>query len=853
MVRLLKFILLLLITGCGSDVVEQEPQVQDPIVEEVPLAFVLRSIEQPVSFAVDDPTLFNPGAELFLKKLAGVDAPLISITDTLFEAPIDIKHVSASYDGQKLLFSLRAPELEDASDDMQPKWNIWLYDVASETATPIINDALSSDEGDDLFPSFLPDGRILFSSNRQQGNKARLLDEGKPQYQALSDNFREKAITLHVMEQDGTNIKQISFSQGHDLYPTVLQNGKIAFVRFEHRGRNRGLNIYQMDSDGKQLELLFGAHSDFPNELTVASLKQAPNGQLIIGLRNSESEQFSTDFYYLDTANFMDEGRFHDGEATSDSAFNSALFAASPPEGELSLTGKYHWFSPIFDGSQRNLVVWSQCQVLDPENNNNFLPCTAELLNDENTVAAPDLFGLWIYDEITQTQKPVVLAKRNTLIEEVVVLESINSPLTTEYPSNISLQNEQMGSLHIRSVYDFSGIDTAIPNISAVSDPQLNTERIYAMRIVKPVSIPDRNEYNFSTALFGRSSGQSMRDIIGYAPVAPDGSVYVKVPADMPFAIELLNHDGQRVSQRHENWLQLKSGEERTCNGCHQSTNELPHGKINQANSINLGAASTLWPGSFGDIDAIVGETMAQSYARVAGIPSLSAEPIFADVWRDGLAAIANNNSSLNNLVTTSPLIEACAASWTNLCRLSIHFPKHIAPLFDLSRPVFDDMGNEIDNYRCLNCHITTDDNGDAQLPAAQLDLSLSASNDNNQHVVAYRELFFNDNEQEVVEGILVDKLVDRLDENGNPVYLVDEDGNLILDENGNPIIEQVTVTIRPPLSVAGANANTAFNLLFSPAGSHGAYLSEAEKSLLWQWLDIGAQYANSPFYSEQD
>ncbi|ATC99228.1 hypothetical protein PSPO_a2257 [Pseudoalteromonas spongiae UST010723-006] len=851
--KLLKLFVLLLLTGCGSDVVEQQPQVQDPIAEEVPLAFVIRDSSEAVSFSLADPTLFNPGAALYFKKLAGVDAPLVNISSTLFEQPIDIKHVSASADGNKLVFSLRAPELEDASDDMQPKWNIWLYDVVSDKATKLISDELIAEEGDDLFPVFLPDGRILFSSNRQQGNKARLLDEGKPQYQALSDNFREKALTLHVMEQDGSDIKQISYSQGHDLYPQVLQNGKIAFVRYEHRGRNRGLHIYQIDSDGKQLELVFGAHSDYPNDLAIASLQQAPNGKLVIGLRDGDSELPSTDFYYLDSEQFMDNGRFHDGNETQQSAFSSSLFALSPPEGELALTGKYHWFTPIFDESQRSLVVWSQCQVIDPNNTDNVIPCTEALLNDENTQAAPDLFGLWIYDETTKTQKPVVLAEQNKLIEEVVVLESKNAPLETEYSSDLSLQNEQMGSIHIRSVYDFSGEDTANPNITTISDPSVNAERVYAVRVIKPVSIPDRNEYNFSTALFGRSSGQSMRDILGYAPVAPDGSVHVKVPADVPFSLELLNRDGQRISGRHESWLQLKAGETRTCNGCHQSTNELPHGKVAQQNSVNLGAASTSWVGSFGDINAQIGETMAQSFARVVGLPTLSPEPIFPDVWREGIAAEADLTGSLVSLETASPLTDACAQNWTNLCRLSIHFPEHIAPLFALSRPQLDANGDEVANFRCLNCHITSDENGDAQIPAAQLDLSLSPSNENNQHAIAYRELFFNDNEQELVDGILIDKLVDRLDENGNPVYLVDEDGNLILDEDGNPIIEQVTVTIRPALSVAGAAANTRFNTLFATAGSHANYLSEAEKSLLWQWLDIGAQYANSPFYSEEE
>ena len=850
MKKLASTVLFFFLCGCGSDVVNQEPENQDPVAEEIPIAFVARDTSEAITFDVSDPTQFNPGASIIIKTLAGVNAPLLDITSEQFDGPIDIKHLSASYDGSKLVFSLRAPEIEDASEDEQPKWDIWLYDIEQQILTPIIQDPLIANEGDDLFPSFLPDGRIIFSSNRQQTNKAILLDEGKPQYQAMSDDLSEKAITLHVIEQDGSQLEQISFSQGHDLYPTVMQNGKIAFVRFEHRGRNRGLNIYQIDSDGKQLELLFGAHSDYPDELAIASMQQAPNGQLVLGLRNSETEFLSTDYHYLDTPNFMDEGRYHDGVETQSSAFNSSLFAPSPMAGTLSLTGKYYWFTPIFDNTQRNLVVWSQCRVIDPEDEQKIIPCTEELLANEEIQAAPDLFGLWIYDELTQTQKPVVLAKENTLLEQVVVLEPKAAPLETETPSDPALLAEQVGALHIRSVYDYSGVDNAPPNIETVSDPSFDTTRIHAIRIIKPVSIPNRDDYRFSGALYGRSRGQSMRDIIGYAPVAPDGSVYVKVPANIPFGIELLNEQGQRVSGRHESWLQVRAGEKRTCNGCHQNNNELPHGKVEQAGSLNLGAMTTSWPGSFGDIDAQIGETMAESYARIIGIPTLSIEPIFANVWREGVTAVANNQASMNNLTTPKPLTEACLDSWNTLCRTTIHFESHIAPILALSRPVFDiDGETELANNGCINCHTPVDANGDAQIPAAQLDLSLTPSNDNTQHLTAYRELFFNDNEQEVVDGILIDRLVDRLDGNGDPVYLLDDEGEPLLDENGEPIIEQVTVRVSPALRVSGARSNTVFNTLFSELGSHTGYLTEAERSLIWQWLDIGAQYANSPFY----
>ena len=63
-----------------------------------------------------------------------------------------------------------------------------------------------------------------------------------------------------------------------------------------------------------------------------------------------------------------------------------------------------------------------------------------------------------------------------------------------------------------------------------------------------------------------------------------------------------------------------------------------------------------------------------------------------------------------------------------------------------------------------------------AQVPAAQLDLSDSSSDQNADHLTAYRELMYGDNEQEIVEGALIDRLVIVTDGNGNTVFETDED-----------------------------------------------------------------------------
>jgi hypothetical protein len=75
--------------------------------------------------------------------------------------------------------------------------------------------------------------------------------------------------------------------------------------------------------------------------------------------------------------------------------------------------------------------------------------------------------------------------------------------------------------------------------------------------------------------------------------------------------------------------------------------------------------------------------------------------------------------------------------------------------------------------------------------------------------------------------------LQDRLVQNG-------------VDANGNPIF--VTVTVNPSMSTAGANASGRFFNRFNAGQSHDGYLGDAEKRLIAEWLDVGAQYYNNPF-----
>jgi Tol biopolymer transport system component len=156
-----------------------------------------------------------------MRERASVSAVETNLTGAITNGFGDVRDVSVSYDSERVLFSMRTPIDPDADIEDQPTWNIWEYNRSTGVLRRVMPDDITAEEGQDIAPYFLPDGRILFSSTRQNQSVAKLLDQGKPQYAAQDESDNEPAFVLHVMNDDGTGIEQISFNQSHDLWPSL--------------------------------------------------------------------------------------------------------------------------------------------------------------------------------------------------------------------------------------------------------------------------------------------------------------------------------------------------------------------------------------------------------------------------------------------------------------------------------------------------------------------------------------------------------------------------------------------------------------------------------------------------------
>jgi hypothetical protein len=880
----------------------------DPATVDFPIFYIRHQVPE----EQDNVTRLRPfvedddyNATLWKRDRASPGAPEVEITARLRTAEgadpedrYDIKDLSVAPSGLKVAFAMRGP-LDDIDEEEEPPtWNIWEYDIATDTLRRVITSNIIAEEGQDVSPAYLPDGRIVFSSTRQRQAKAILLDEGKAQFEAANEARQESAFVLHVMNGDGTGLRQISFNPSSDLYPQVLQNGRILFTRWDRAPGRDGLHLYTTNPDGTDTQLHYGAvshltgapataNSTTPTNIEFMRAREMSNGSLMVLTRQRTNVDFGGNLTIIDATRFVENQQTlvanagSPGPAQRPATLNDIRTVPGPSPG-----GRFSSGFPLWDGSGRILVSWSQCRLLDPANAERIIPCTDANVNDPASEAAPPIYSIWMFNPQQNTILPVMSPVEGIMVTEAIAAQPRvplpNVILDRQAPVELDadLLAEGAGLLSIRSVYDImgeqrgrtdNGLDASIASLSNPSTAQYPQRQARFIRIEKPVSLPDDDDLaDPDNAAFGRSN--VMREIVAYAPVEPDGSVRMKVPANIAFQISLLDLNGRRVSPPHRSWLTVRPGEVLECVGCHVARPADPalqrsHGRAGSFASSYAGAASTgaAFPGAVNTISPEAGDSMARARSRagsscidptttVEHCGRLSIQPsanvVYDEIWTPMAAPTASFAYSYQNLTTASPANPGCFPIWTVTCRITIHYQTiagragHIMPLWSADRIPADPLGIDTNGdgileptYTCTSCHSRTDvaNPAVAQVPAASLELAPGTCNQQNLHDLSFCQLFLNRDELVLDPGGAV---VPRLVQQFNP------DGSPVLDDAGNPVF--VTPTFPP--SMVGGNARGSRFFTVMANATHAGMLTTAELRLISEWLDIGAQYYNDPF-----
>ena len=205
-----------------------------------------------------------------------------------------------------------------------------------------------------------------------------------------------------------------------------------------------------------------------------------------------------------------------------------------------------------------------------------------------------------------------------------------------------------------------------------------------------------------------------MIEILGYAPIEPDGSVRIEVPAQVAFRMSVLDANARRITPVQGVWLQVQPGEVVSCNGCHLpqagAQHPVSHGRAGLFASAWAGATAggVPFPHTVAAptgmlvpfIPQSAGETMAEARMAVSCandnppcaqmVPSVNV--IYTDVWTDPAQAtpgtpIFYRYDDATEFTTPFPTSALCITAWAANCRIEINYPEHIQPLWDAPRP----------------------------------------------------------------------------------------------------------------------------------------------------------------------
>ena len=177
---------------------------------------------------------FNPGAALCIHDMAtGSRTVLLETSEGVIRDP------ELSYDATRIVFSMR-PEFDDGYH---------IYEIGVDGKG--LRQLTEGRDVADIDPVYLPDGKIAFSSTRQQ------------KYCMCNQHIM---YNLYTMNPDGSGVNQIGVSTLAEGHASVLSDGRLIYDRWEYVDRNfaDAQSLWTVNPDGTKHSVFYGNNTNAP-------------------------------------------------------------------------------------------------------------------------------------------------------------------------------------------------------------------------------------------------------------------------------------------------------------------------------------------------------------------------------------------------------------------------------------------------------------------------------------------------------------------------------------------------------------------------------------------------------------
>ena len=412
--------------------------------------------------------------------------------------------IDLHFSGDRLLFSM---------PDEERRWGVFELTLAdgSLRQLPLIPDA----DVDNYDACYLPNGDILFCSTAPF--------VGVPCVKGSSHVCHLYRYT----PANGQIRRSLTFEQDHDWCPTLLENGRVLYLRWEYSDIPHFASriLFHMNPDGTGQMEYYGSNSYWPNALFYARPIPGHPGQFAAIVGGHHDVPRMGELTLFDTA----KGRFE----------NQGVLQRIPGYGQ-PVEAK------LLDGLVKE--SWPKCLHPWPLSDHYFLVSMKP--------SPEEAWGLYLVDIFDN--RVLLKEEKGWAFLEPIPLKA--QPTPPSIPDKVDPE-EKEALVYLTDVY-------AGPGLQGVPRGSVKQLRLFTYHFAYHGVGGQQNRV-------GLDGPWDIKRVLGVVPVEADGSALFRVPANTPIAVQPLDADGAAL-QLMRSWFTAMPGETLSCAGCHEAQNSTP-------------------------------------------------------------------------------------------------------------------------------------------------------------------------------------------------------------------------------------------------------------------------------------
>ncbi len=403
--------------------------------------------------------------------------------------------VDLNYDADRLLFSMPDPN---------GRWRIWELDIATGQMRRLPKDPHPLVDYYD--PCYLPDGDIVFCSTAP--------------FQGVPCNPGVIVGMLYRMSPDGSNVRQLCFEQDHDYCPSILNDGRVLYLRWDYTDTPHVWNrmLFAMNPDGTGQVEYYGNNSYWPNAIFYArAIPGHPTK--IVGIVTGHHMGRVGELVIFDPAKGKKE--------------TAGVVQRIPGRGQ-----------PVEPEIEDKLTEHSWPKFLHP------WPLSDKYFLVSCKPTPDDLWGIYLVDVFDN----LVLIKQ---VEGYALMEPIPLKKRPRPPIIRGNGRVKSGEAFVHVLDAASG-----PGMKGIPRGAVKQLRIFTYHFAYRYQAGIRDRV-------GVDGPWEIKRVLGTVPVHEDGSAFFRIPAKIPISVQPLDADGRALALMRS-WMTAMPGETLTCVGCHE-------------------------------------------------------------------------------------------------------------------------------------------------------------------------------------------------------------------------------------------------------------------------------------------